>query len=183
MINSISNACQAYYDDLPTNIFPTVGKSAIFTFIATFLSVQKRPGETMNLSRPLAATGYAVLASTIHSFTNPIFNKIFGDNDIRSHREFIKMILNSLLATTIIMYLTAGKVDVAAYMWFENVSINFAVGLGNDSSLFFDFINDGRPGYNPQDPNTTANVFRWLYSSVGLNVVPGAGSVYIAILP
>ena len=178
MFGVVSNACQSYYDDLPDNTLQTVGKSALLSFSLSLMFKDKLVGE-INLSQPLASAEIASLASLIYSLTNPIFNKIFGDNNLHFHRELIKAFVNMAIASTLVMYITAGKVDFAAFQWLSGLPVNLIFGQLNDIPTLMDWIEGMTfPNFNPQDPNTSGNRIRILASHFGLNAVPGAGSVY-----
>lgn len=112
---ALSHACQYYYDNLPPDTFQTVCKSAAYSY--TFSLLWRLPSQwagKLNLALPLSLAGVAALASLIYALTTPIFNAMFGDNEVYIHREWIKEMVNMTIRIGIVAYLTITKVNFVA---------------------------------------------------------------------
>ncbi len=117
MIQAIGDICHYYYDNIPSDTFQTVCKSAIYSYTFSVLLANK-PAQWeagINLALPLASAGVAALASLIHALTTPLFNAIFGDKEVYVHREWIKQFTNMTIKTGIVAYLTSTKVSFVAH--------------------------------------------------------------------
>lgn len=95
----------------------------------------------------------------------------------------IKIFVNLAIASTIVMYITAGKIDFAAFQWVPSFSMNYIFASANEVPIFFDWwASIDNPNFNPHDPNNYGNKIRNVLPYFGLNAVPGAGSVYLTML-
>lgn len=119
MLDAIIEPIQNYYKELPDNTFTCVGRSALFSFVASvILSRGNIPrmfqSSLEDFRRPLFAATCAAVASLIHGLPTPLFNRLFGDDDQNMiHREFIKIVANVCLLK-ILLLAAAGNVEEMA---------------------------------------------------------------------
>lgn len=162
--------CRDYYDQIPDDTFEKMAKSALYTFTATFLFSKRNPLEPYNLSRPLFAGGVAFLASFIYSITTPIFNMIFGDDELLVHREFIKQVVNITLSSAIIGYFTAAKVSLIALPLVGSLSINLIKSIIDLCPIVVEKWFKDKP---------LAKEIRLLFKDWKIDAPAGTGSVFI----
>ena len=121
MFDAIKQGCQNYYNQIPDNSLPTIGKSAILSFTITILLSRGTLPNICNSSledfrRPLSSAGFAALAAVVHALTTPIFNKIFGDNNQNNfYRESIKHVFNVSLVRFAILQ-AGGLVEIRSLL-------------------------------------------------------------------
>lgn len=97
MLETVWNQCKSYYDDIPQDTFRSVGRSAVVSFTVTLLITSRcfgkfAQGEAVDLARPAIAAVIAATATLIHALTTPLFNAIFGDNEVKFEREILKYV-------------------------------------------------------------------------------------------
>lgn len=118
-----------YYNELPDNTFTCVGRSALFSFVA---SVILNRGTMPSIFRssveefrgPLFAATCAAVASLIHGLMTPLFNKLFGDDDQNKvHRELIKNIASICLLKLSLLAVAGNVEELAARIFF--IPINY----------------------------------------------------------
>lgn len=114
MISAIRQACQSYYSQLPVNMLPAMGRSAFFSFTASFILVAADSSKSIVLARPMITAGIACAASTIHALTNPLFNYIFENQEIQWHQEIIRLVIDFTLTGLLLKQVTAYKVNELA---------------------------------------------------------------------
>ena len=168
MLDAIRQSCQNYYDDIPPDTLPTMAKSAIFSFSWTIL-FNRVPRQPWDITRPLFHAGVAALATLIYSLTTPIFNKIFGDNQILLHREIMKSFVDFSVTTIIISYLTTSKVDLTALPFIKMLSFNILRALYDLDTAYAAWVDPRFGNFLSQVGNYT-----------GLSAVPGSASIHLS---
>ena len=182
MFEAIGRVCQDYYNDLPSDVLLKVGKSGLYSFTATFMflhdGIKTAPVTHFNLRDPLSAAAITALASLIHGLTTPIFNKIFGNNELKLHQELIKNLVVSSLTFVLISYITTSKVNLLSVKKFPMVSVNLFRTILNIQPVFLDWVDANFPNVGFHE---TAECYRTVFRWVGLNMEPGGlSSVYIS---
>jgi hypothetical protein len=170
MLETIRQACQSYYDQIPRDTFQTVAKSALFSFTASW-SV-KPLTRSYDLSDPLLNTGMATLAALIYALTTPLFNKIFGDNRILLHREMMKGIVTMVIMATTVTYFTTNKVSLVGKLVFSHML---------PQNLFGAILDLIPMCYEWAGARQLANDTREFYGWFGMRVQPGSGSIYLVL--
>lgn len=172
MFDPVRQACQNYYDQIPSDTIPKIVKSALYTFTATLiLSRADLANRTVDLARPLLAAGVAAFASLIYALTSPIFNMAFGDNHIVFHREFIKCLATVSLTSLIVHSLTTSKVNSLSIHLITGITINL---LKSIPAIIPDMIDwfDG-----PGQADELRKGFCWL----GIDAPPGSSSIFFSM--
>lgn len=109
-IDTISNCIHSYYASLPRNTGAAAARSALYTFTASLLAVNPW-GQAIHLTRPLCMGGVAALASLIHALTVPLFNRLFGYDEVKWYQEGIKIVINVTLIHALFKTSAMLKVD------------------------------------------------------------------------
>jgi hypothetical protein len=109
MLDTIQTACNDYYQAMPDYSARAVGRSAIFTFVASAI-FSNIGGGPLNFVRPAKAASVAVVASAINALTSPFFNWIFANQESKFHQEFIRFICDVTLTHHLITYAMPFKV-------------------------------------------------------------------------
>ncbi len=169
MFNDVRQKCQNYYDHIPSDTLPKMVRSALYTFGIAFVINQKNFGSPYNMAIPLAAAGMAAVASLIYALTTPIFNMVFGDNRILFHRELIKQLVNISFSSTILNYVTTGKVNLFSLNLLGGFSCNIILGLFEIAPTFVDWLG----------ATAAANELREEYKYFGIDAEPGSSSVFL----
>ncbi len=181
MFEAIGRVCKGYYDELPSDILQKVGKSGLYSFTVVFIRVPK--GENWwNVRDPLFAAGITALASLIHGLTIPIFNKIFGNNELKFHQETIKQLVVCYLTFVLINYITTSKVNLLSVKVFQMMSTNFLKTLLNIYPASCDWLD--AHFFPNQGYHEMAQKLRTILRLIGLGMEPrGESSIYFACAP
>jgi hypothetical protein len=172
MFDAISKKCTEYYNQIPSDTFSKMGRSAIYSFSATYLFIRpttKNYPDNFNLSICLVSAGLAALASLIYALTNPLFNMIFGDNRHLVHREFMKWFVNIGISTILFQYATAAKVNLLSVYLLINIPSNLFLSAFESIVVFIEWCGD----------QNEANRMRQAFRSFGLYPEPGSSSSFI----
>ncbi len=179
----IQNFCQNYYQEIPKDTFQKVGRSAIYSFsIALVLSngqqfIKPETVKTVsiNFARPLLLTSVAVTSSLVYALTTPLFNKIFGDDEIVFHRECIKYCVHLSCSYILLTHLTT----------FNTHSIGVAVINAIPVNLFlaeFDLLPLAVEKLDAFGITTNmATDIRNIYRMLGIDVQKNANSLYLTM--
>lgn len=133
LLNTITNGCQFYYDNIPINTTSTICKSAIYSFTVSFILINHsyiiydlttKQALPLELARPFLSATVAGLASTIHALITPIFNCAFGNNQVAYPKELIKYMVTIALTYHLTASYTAFKTYWAMINIFEMFSSN-----------------------------------------------------------
>lgn len=172
MIQAFGNACHYYYDNLPSDTFQTVCKSAIYsyTFSVLWANDMRKWEAGINLALPLASAGVAALASLIHALTTPLFNAVFGDKEVYFHREWIKQFTNMTIKAGVIAYFTSTKVNFVVHN-LGPPSFHLATSLLKCLPDMYDWIG----------LDDLANQFRTLFRTLHLYPEAGSNAIYLDI--
>lgn len=133
-----TRACQFYWDNIPVDTAVTVGKSALYTF-GIYL-IFRNPNyfshtAKTDLNPAFKAAGLAALASLVHSLVTPIFNCIFGDDEIIFYRECLKRLTVITIVLLSIQYATTSKINLVIQDFFRLFPLSLvysALRLGGD---------------------------------------------------
>lgn len=144
MLDAIIEPFQNYYKELPDNTWTCVGRSAMFSFVASVVLARGNMPKIFQSSfeefrYPLFAATCAAVASLIHGLMTPLFNRLFGDDDQNQyHREFIKMVIDiSLLKFALLA--SSGYVEELA-LRVKMISLNWIKASVALSCDIFDFV-------------------------------------------
>lgn len=170
VLQTIKEKCLDFYDQIPREIIPKIAKSAIYTFVITFVFSKKVANEPYHLGRPLFAAGAAALASLIYAVTTPIFNMIFKDDRLLPHTEFLKQIVNITLCSAIFSYATHRKVNLLSLPLVGSVSINLIKSLFEIIPLAAENL------FNDKE---FAEELRELYKKWSIDCPDGTSSIFI----
>lgn len=172
-LRGVFTKCSDYYDQIPPDTIRKIAYSGVFAFTATVVyhASKKTLTEPYNVTRPLVAAGVAMLASLIYSLTNPLFNKILGNNKITFLGEFMKGCVNVFLTSVAISYLTTSKVNLLALSLLISVPLNLLKG-------FLELIPYVAESWF--DDKDFAELARSLFERCGVDVQPGSsGSIFV----
>ena len=172
IFDAIKQTCQTYYDQLPNDIPRTVCQSAIYSFTISMVFRNLRLGLPENLRQPFAAAGIAALASLVHALTTPLFNSLFGDQNVTYFRETLKYAINGTLVH-LLFNSTSYKINLITLQgnFFGIIGINCLKSTIKGFSDFADFLG------NPQLANQIRSINRFF----SLDIPLGANSTYIVI--
>jgi len=104
-----------YWFELPDNMVSSIGKSALYSFTASFILTAADTTKTIVLNRPLTAGAVACLAATVHALTNPVFNYIFENKKIIWHQEIVRYVIDYTVTCLLLKQATAYKVHELAF--------------------------------------------------------------------
>lgn len=166
MLDAMRQKCQDYYDQIPADTLPVIAKSALFSFSISLILIDRT--KPYDLTQPLIKGGIAALAACIYSLTAPFFNGAFGDNRHLYHRELLKMFVIVSLTTVIYNSLTIGKVSITALPMLTILSWNVIIASFDAAPAIIDHM----------DP-AAAQEIRKVYTFLGINSVPGSGSIQL----
>lgn len=125
VFSTISQACQSYYDNLPDAIFPSIAKSAGYSFTIALLLSARSPEGALDLTRPLIRAGVAALASTIHALMTPLFDKIFGPSRTsEGFYELVKSCTVAVFASALVGYGVNSSIQLSAFKLYYLISSN-----------------------------------------------------------
>lgn len=125
VLSAINQACQSYYANLPRKIFPTIAKSAGYTFAAALFFSNRNVQGAIDISRPLLHAGIAALASAIHALMTPLFDQVFGKSntgDVLS--EFVKSSITGITASALVSYGMHSSIQLTAFKLYYLISLN-----------------------------------------------------------
>lgn len=142
VLATISQAFQNYYDELPMEIIPTIGKSAIFTFTVSAIFSSRNAEGAFDATRPLLKAGVAALASTIHALLTPLFNKVLGRNTtLEILDELVKSTICACTASALMCVGETGSLQLSAFKLYYLIS-------GNSFSAWFSAPSNMHPNTN-----------------------------------
>lgn len=175
MLHAIKDGYLSYYNQIPADTLPAIGRSAIYSFTFSFITVRSR-APTMDLTTCLVSAGYAALASTIHALTTPIFNYMFGNQDVYFLQEAAKCWINISLSLTLVSYITTKQINFVAMKYFFGASL---VSLTAYFDLFPKALN--YLGQQFHDPSLIAGAqkIRDVLKTLGLDSQAGVNAVYL----
>jgi len=173
MFNVIQQRCLSYYNEIPVDTFPTIAKSAIFSFMISITRGELKLTSIEQYTRPLIAAGIAAVAALVHAILSPIFNTAFGNNNqITQYQEIMKSILVTGLTRVLLGYATNQRVDVMKTNWgaISFLSINLI-----KSAFYSIFQISDLLGYSHGETLNLAHIaHRW-----GMGSPDGSNSTYI----
>lgn len=124
MFGAINYCCQNYYNQIPSDTLKNIGLSGIYSFTASLiiLSVSTSINKSPNTSRVVLCTAIAMVATTIHGATTPLFNQFFDNpnNDFRGYQELIKVLFSIGATHILINQLTPFKINLINSMSIQN---------------------------------------------------------------
>ncbi len=171
MFNTVKQISRNYCDQIPSDTFPKVAKSALYTFTATLLMSGNMGTKNINLAHSLFAAGVASLASLIYALINPFFHAAFGDDRVLFHRELIKQVFVAASISVIVDALTVSKVNLLSLKILTGISINLLKGLIESVPSFYDWVGD----------HGTADQIRQGYQFLGIDAKPGSSTVFFTL--
>jgi len=111
MFDMIQQRCLSYYDEIPVDTFPTIAKSAIFSFTITIIMPRLLSNRDLRFvyieeyTPALITAGLAAVATLVHAILSPIFNRAFGNNSqINVNQELMKYLLVTALTGVCLSY-------------------------------------------------------------------------------
>jgi hypothetical protein len=111
-----------YWDNIPDDTVITVGQSALYTFAICLIfrnpTYFSHTGTT-DLNPAFKAAGIAACASLVHALVTPIFNYLFGDNEILPHREYLKRLTVVIIVILSVQYATTSKINLVVKDFFR----------------------------------------------------------------
>ncbi len=174
MFQAIKDGFQNYYNQIPNETLSAIGRSAVYSFTYSFFL--GRHVNPLNLTTPLVSAGYAALASTIHAVTTPIFNYMFGNQDVYFIQEFAKLCISISLSLSLVSYATTKQINITALKQFQG--LNFTA-----LAAYFDLIPRmiNCVGQQIQAPPmiAVAQYIRDALKAVGLDPQAGVNAVYL----
>lgn len=140
-MNAISQFCKDYYNEIPEHSGRKICFSALSSFVfGVILIVVKSPTNTLvNLTRAVGASAIALIVTTIHALTIPIFNYAFKKSeDSESYspsQEFMHIISSMAVTELLINHTTPFKVNLSTSLSYNcpHLVLNpnlFKVALG-----------------------------------------------------
>lgn len=105
--NTIGSYIDSYYHQIPQGTARAVGQSALFSFVISAVMTQ-------SVATSLVLGGIAALASTVHSCTTPVFDKLFNNEKVTRLEESCKIVANLAISQILINALTPFKVNILA---------------------------------------------------------------------
>jgi hypothetical protein len=179
MFHAVRQTCQDYYSEIPKNTLHTIARSALYSFsITLFITNYKNllDDANLNFARPMVAAALGATASCIHALTTPLFNDIFGDNNVRLHRELLKYCFNMTCVYVLWNYLTPYKTHLFALSVFNIIPLNVIKSEFDILPLTLDLVFH-LAGIQTNIPRIT----RQVYGLFGIDVNPGSNSSYISL--
>ncbi len=112
IVNLIHNGIKSYYMQLPVNTGPSICRSALYSFAASFIILKTNSSRaTANLTRPLVLSGVAATASLMHALTTPIFNYIFENQDMKWTQETFRFIFTFTMIQLALNHPSSSKIN------------------------------------------------------------------------
>lgn len=171
----VNEEIRKYYENLPDDILPTIGKSFLYTFTACMIACNRKVFSyqtTWTVSRPLGAAFIAATASLIHALATPLFNRIFGDRASAVHREFIKACFVITSMYILVNHLVALKTHVFTLNIFGLIPISLIKSVLLLPAIFIDWVG------NLVGADHAGNPYRSLCEYFGLTIRGDSNSVY-----
>ncbi len=170
MFNDITQRMEAYYDEIPSNTFPTIAKAIVFSFTVTLFSQGQVEGAGLDFyARPLIAAGIGAVATLIHALVTPIFNAAFENNhQVILYQELVKTGIVVGLTRILACCVTGQRVDILATTKLSMLSTNLIKSLFHLLPQMYSYI----------DPAVTFEA-RDILNSWGLDTPHGANSTYL----
>lgn len=123
---AINQAFSNYYKELPIQILPTIGQSAMFSFtIGVWLVYDSN--KALDITKPLFMAGVAALASTIHALATPFFKSVLGKNNDNPVCEISKSAVVALTTSLVVGLATESPLKLTALKLYWAISVNSAV--------------------------------------------------------
>lgn len=118
--DALTQPFRLYYNQLPENTGPSICKSALYSFTISLLAVNKF-ADFKSFRQPLLSAGIAAAAALVNALVTPLFNFIFGNNEVGCLQEGFKLMVNAL-AVHQILYLTStvGKIKFVSQHFFKS---------------------------------------------------------------
>lgn len=164
-MNSISQICKNYYDQLPDDGLRAIGFSTLYSFFAsvtiiTLKTLLNQP--TRGLNRSGLAAGIAFVATTIHVMTTPIFNYLFNNpnnQQFNGWQEMVKAVSVEALTQMLINstgskanIITAWRVHNDDFLFFPNNIMKISLYLYTYLHTYFGIPTNFAP---PNSANST----------------------------
>ena len=177
MIDTVWTKCQDYYDQIPRDTLPAVGLSLLASFAVNVIYLNRNLLMTKNAAefegvQPAVAALVAGTASLIHALTAPIFDYIFGDNEVKFEREIIKAVCVLSLTYLFLNRIPGIKAHQLAILVFQRTFPSMLFKAEID--LFARFV-------DAVGARAFGNACRQAATYVGLNVGRNANSTYYCL--
>ncbi|MCE2982174.1 MAG: hypothetical protein LW832_01285 [Parachlamydia sp.] len=111
---------RVYAKGLPSNIVPSMGRSALYSFTASLIFVNGGLAPLKNMQQPLISACVAAIASLLHALLTPFFNYIFDNENIRWYQEPIKLFIGILAMDRLVAGTLPGKLHFFSKRLFQS---------------------------------------------------------------
>lgn len=171
MFDTIRQTCRTYCHQIPANFIKKASQSAVYSFAATYVYVSMESENSDQVPKALISASTAAGASLIYSLTTPLFNALFEDNQITLGREFLKNAVAIGSTTMVWEHFTTRNENEILMSKPSLHSVNAYLAFLDTIPRLCEWAGE----------KEVAALNRKLYKTLGIQVKPGSGSLFIAV--